>query len=72
MESGNWRTSSCHPEAVLTEGTMTQVDWYIEGAEFSNCNCDNACPCQFESFAPHMGTVAAPRAFVSIRVTLGT
>jgi hypothetical protein len=28
---------------------MAQVDWYIEGAEVSNCNCDYACPCQFES-----------------------
>ena len=28
---------------------MPQVDWYIEGVEFSNCNCDYGCPCQFES-----------------------
>jgi hypothetical protein len=26
---------------------MPQVDWYIEGVEFSNCNCDYGCPCQF-------------------------
>jgi hypothetical protein len=24
------RASSCHRELVLTEGTMAQVDWYIE------------------------------------------
>jgi hypothetical protein len=23
-------------------------DWYIEGVEFGNCNCDYGCPCQFE------------------------
>jgi hypothetical protein len=28
---------------------MAPVDWYLEGVEFSNCNCDYACPCQFES-----------------------
>ena len=42
----------CRQEVVLTEGIMTQVDWYIEGAEFRNCNCDYACPCQFESPRP--------------------
>ena len=34
---------------------MAQVDWYIEGVEFSNCNCDYACPCQFESRRPTYG-----------------
>jgi hypothetical protein len=34
---------------------MAQVDWYIEGIEFSNCNCDYACPCQFESRRPTYG-----------------
>lgn len=28
---------------------MPQIDWYIEGVEFGNCNCDYGCPCQFES-----------------------
>ncbi len=28
---------------------MSRVDWYIEGIEFGSCNCDYACPCQFES-----------------------
>ncbi|MCP4330021.1 MAG: DUF1326 domain-containing protein [Alphaproteobacteria bacterium] len=28
---------------------MANVDWYIEGVEFGNCNCDYGCPCQFES-----------------------
>lgn len=28
---------------------MTRVNWMIEGVEFSNCNCNYACPCQFES-----------------------
>jgi hypothetical protein len=30
-------------------------DWYIEGVEFSNCNCDYGCPCQFESRRPTQG-----------------
>jgi hypothetical protein len=29
------------------------VDWYVEGVEFGNCNCDYACPCQFESLPSH-------------------
>lgn len=27
---------------------MAYVDWYIEGKEFGNCNCNYGCPCQFE------------------------
>ncbi len=27
---------------------MTNVDWYVEGIEFGNCNCVYGCPCQFE------------------------
>jgi hypothetical protein len=29
------------------------IDWFIEGVEFGNCNCDYACPCQFESLPTH-------------------
>lgn len=25
------------------------IDWYVEGTEFSNCNCAYGCPCQFEA-----------------------
>lgn len=25
------------------------IDWAVEGVKFGNCNCDYACPCQFES-----------------------
>ncbi|HSA80066.1 MAG TPA: DUF1326 domain-containing protein, partial [Geminicoccaceae bacterium] len=28
---------------------MSIVDWYVEGIQFGNCNCDYGCPCQFES-----------------------
>lgn len=28
---------------------MDRIDWLIDGVEFSNCNCNYACPCQFES-----------------------
>lgn len=32
---------------------MTMIDWYIEGPSYGNCNCDWACPCQFESLPTH-------------------
>jgi hypothetical protein len=47
---------------------MAQVDWYIEGAEFSNCNCDYACPCQFESRRPTHGDC---RGFAAVRIDKG-
>ena len=47
---------------------MAQVDWYIEGAEFSNCNCDYACPCQFESLRPTYGDC---RGFATVRIDKG-
>jgi hypothetical protein len=50
------------------EDTMTQVDWYIEGPEFSNCNCDYGCPCQFESLRPTQGHC---RGFAAVRIDKG-
>ena len=47
---------------------MAQVDWYIEGVEFSNCNCDYACPCQFESLRPTHGDY---RGFAAVRIDKG-
>jgi uncharacterized protein DUF1326 len=47
---------------------MAQVDWYIEGAEFTNCNCDYACPCQFESRRPTHGNC---RGFAAVRIDKG-
>ena len=32
---------------------MGMIDWYVEGVEFGNCNCDYGCPCQFESLPTH-------------------
>jgi hypothetical protein len=32
---------------------MAHIDWYVEGIEFGNCNCDYGCPCQFESLPTH-------------------
>jgi hypothetical protein len=29
------------------------IDWYVEAISFGNCNCDWACPCQFESLPTH-------------------
>ena len=43
------------------------VDWSIEGIEFGSCNCDYACPCQFES-RPTRGDC---RGFEVIRIDRG-
>ena len=32
---------------------MSMVDWYVEGVEFTNCNCSFGCPCQFEALPTH-------------------
>jgi hypothetical protein len=50
------------------EEAMAQVDWYIEGVEVSNCNCDYACPCQFESRSPTYGDC---RGFAAVRIDKG-
>jgi hypothetical protein len=47
---------------------MAQVDWYIEGVEVSNCNCDYACPCQFESPRPTHGDC---RGFAAVWIDKG-
>jgi hypothetical protein len=47
---------------------MARVDWYIEGIEVSNCNCDYACPCQFESRRPTHGHC---RGFAAVRIDKG-
>ena len=31
------------------------IDWRVEGIKFGNCNCDHACPCQFEGRPTHGG-----------------
>jgi hypothetical protein len=43
------------------------VDWSIEGIEFGSCNCDYACPCQFESRPTH----GACRGFEVVRIDRG-
>jgi hypothetical protein len=47
---------------------MARVDWYIEGVEVTNCNCDYACPCQFESTRPTHGDC---RGFAAVRIDKG-
>lgn len=47
---------------------MAQVDWYIEGVEVSNCNCDYGCPCQFEAPRPTHGYC---RGFAAVRIDRG-
>ncbi len=34
---------------------MARIDWLIEGESFGNCNCDYACPCQFEGLPNYGG-----------------
>ena len=46
---------------------MANVDWYIEGLEFGNCNCDYGCPCQFEAL-PTQGNC---RGFEVLRIDRG-
>lgn len=29
------------------------IEWYLRGNSFGNCNCDHACPCQFEGLPTH-------------------
>jgi len=29
------------------------VEWHLKGPSFANCNCDHACPCQFEGLPTH-------------------
>jgi hypothetical protein len=47
---------------------MANVDWYIEGVEVSNCNCDYGCPCQFESARPTYGDC---RGFAAVSIDKG-
>lgn len=32
---------------------MKLVEWSMQGAEFTNCNCSFGCPCQFNSLPTH-------------------
>ena len=33
---------------------MARIDRLSEGVSFGNCNCDDGCPCQFESLRIHV------------------
>lgn len=46
---------------------MAFTDWYVEGSSFGNCNCNYACPCQFEEL-PTQGNC---RGFEVLRVSKG-
>jgi hypothetical protein len=50
------------------EYSMPETEWYIEGPEFTNCNCDYGCPCQFESRSPTHGHC---RGFAALRIDKG-
>ena len=46
---------------------MAMVDWYVEGPEYSNCNCAYGCPCQFEA----LPTYGDCRGFEVLRIDKG-
>jgi hypothetical protein len=46
---------------------MTKTDWYIDGIEYGNCNCNYGCPCQFEDLPTHGDC----RGFEVIRIDKG-
>lgn len=43
------------------------VEWHVRGPSFGNCNCDHACPCQFEGL-PNAGYC---QAFGVVKVSEG-
>jgi len=43
--------------------------WTLHGVEFSNCNCDHCCPCQFNA-PTTFGFYNAVAVFVLMRETL--
>ena len=43
------------------------IDWYVEGVEFGNCNCNYGCPCQFEDLPTHGNC----RGFEVVRIDRG-
>src|SRR5438270_4614367 len=32
---------------------MADIQWHIKGWNFSHCNCDYSCPCQFNALPTH-------------------
>jgi hypothetical protein len=46
---------------------VPDINWYVEGIEFGNCNCDYGCPCQFES----LPTGGSCRGFEVVRIEKG-
>jgi hypothetical protein len=33
---------------ALKKRKRTMIEWHMEGIQYGSCNCDHACPCQFE------------------------
>jgi hypothetical protein len=46
---------------------MAYVDWFMQGVQISNCNCDLGCPCQFNSLPTHGNC----RAYMFVQVDKG-
>lgn len=46
------------------------IPWHIKGREFSNCNCDYGCPCQFNALPTH-GDCAAITGYMFDQGTFG-
>jgi len=47
---------------------MSLIEWSMQGTEFSHCNCDWGCPCQFDADPSHGDC----RAYVFVQVDKGT
>ena len=41
------------PELEVRRGEVTVIEWHMEGIQYGSCNCDHACPCQFEGLPNH-------------------
>ncbi|GAC1382891.1 MAG: hypothetical protein NVSMB48_14780 [Marmoricola sp.] len=48
----------------MATATMAKTDWHLVGYEVGTCNCDWACPCQFNDVKPTHGYCEALSAFV--------
>jgi hypothetical protein len=64
------RFTCCRDPERLALGPAKTGGWDdgLEGVEFSNCNCDYGCPCQFESRRPTYGYC---RGFAAVRIDEG-
>lgn len=54
-------------ETAVFRRTFEMIDWHLRAENFGTCNCDHACPCQFEGDPTHH----ACQAFDTFRILEG-